>query len=538
MNRPVWADRLWGRARALARWWNRWGALLMTLGFLAIVGEMALRHEMWRDEIQGWLLARDAPMPWNLPRITRYEGHPWLWHLVLWLPSRLTWNPAAMQVAHVLIAAGSVFLLLRFAPFSWPVRLLMAGGYFLAYEWAVIARNYALSVLLFFAFASLYARRWRNAAWMGLALGLAGLTNIHSVIVGFAFLAALCIEYAVAFAGDFRNAKRSLKPALLGFLLAITGLGVGLRATIPPDDSGFATEWHFRWSRERYASTLERVIWAYFPLPEDRIKFWNSNRFLSEGRKPDEERPWWAVSPETRIRTAWLILLAAALFFFRRPWALFPFAAAHIGLLFFLYVKYPGSYRHAGFLFLTFFLALWISRSLTPWRLPADRGKTIMEWVERGFLAALAALLILHVQGATVAYRYDRRHAFSQSNAAAEFLRLRYPNPETRVWAGARSVQAMTVAGHLRLPSMNYLDAQREGSYMIWDKAPRVWPPPQEVVERTRALHERSGKPVVLIATQALPPSLLRRPGWTELGAFRGSITDEEFFLYEYAATP
>ena len=114
-------------------------------------------HEMWRDEMMAWLLARDAATPWQVFSLIKYEGHPGLWYLLIWPFAHLSWNPAWMQALHALIAGAAVFVLLRYAPFSWPLRVVLALGYFLAYEWAVIARNYAVSVLLLFLFCAGYA---------------------------------------------------------------------------------------------------------------------------------------------------------------------------------------------------------------------------------------------------------------------------------------------------------------------------------------------------------------------------------------------
>jgi hypothetical protein len=102
--------------------------VLLTLLFLLAAVAAAAHHEMWKDEIIAWLLARDARTPWEVFSIIKYEGHPGLWHLLLWPLAHLTWNPAAMQGLHVLIASAAVFVLLRYAPFPWPVRVATAAG--------------------------------------------------------------------------------------------------------------------------------------------------------------------------------------------------------------------------------------------------------------------------------------------------------------------------------------------------------------------------------------------------------------------------
>ena len=44
--------------------------------FLAVGAYTTNHHEMWRDEIQAWLLARDSASVFELFAHLKYEGHP------------------------------------------------------------------------------------------------------------------------------------------------------------------------------------------------------------------------------------------------------------------------------------------------------------------------------------------------------------------------------------------------------------------------------------------------------------------------------
>ena len=61
-------------------------ALLVTAVFGAAALFALTQHEMWRDELQAWLLARDSATPLDLMRNLKYEGHPEV--------PRLHWVPA------------------------------------------------------------------------------------------------------------------------------------------------------------------------------------------------------------------------------------------------------------------------------------------------------------------------------------------------------------------------------------------------------------------------------------------------------------
>ena len=105
------------------------------LGFFCLGLILLLRHEMWQDEWQAWLLAKESASLPELFRNLRYEGHPGLWHLGLYLVSRVTFNPLGMQLLHLLVATTAVYLFLKYSPFSRPQKILFILGYFPFYEY-------------------------------------------------------------------------------------------------------------------------------------------------------------------------------------------------------------------------------------------------------------------------------------------------------------------------------------------------------------------------------------------------------------------
>ena len=51
------------------------------------------RHAMWRDELQAFMVAAASNTPLDLFAKLKYEGHPGLWHLLLWVVTRFTTDP-------------------------------------------------------------------------------------------------------------------------------------------------------------------------------------------------------------------------------------------------------------------------------------------------------------------------------------------------------------------------------------------------------------------------------------------------------------
>ena len=52
------------------------------VGYLIFNGILLIRHELWRDEANVWLMARELS-PLQLFREIKYQGHPCLWYLLV-----------------------------------------------------------------------------------------------------------------------------------------------------------------------------------------------------------------------------------------------------------------------------------------------------------------------------------------------------------------------------------------------------------------------------------------------------------------------
>ena len=112
---------------------------------LAVYNAIRLfRHAMWRDELQAFMVAAASNTPLDLFAKLKYEGHPGLWHLLLWVVTRFTTDPVAMQVLHLVIALGVWVLVWRLSPFRPVGKLLLLLSYYLFWEYFVVSRGYAL----------------------------------------------------------------------------------------------------------------------------------------------------------------------------------------------------------------------------------------------------------------------------------------------------------------------------------------------------------------------------------------------------------
>ena len=191
---------------------------LVLLLSMAIATVAVCFHEPWADEAQAWLIARDLGIPGILHQMG-YEGSPPLWHLLLWILTRLHLPYAALGFVSMALVASGMYIWLRWSPLPAPVRLLLPFAFYYQYQYAVVARSYALSTLLAFAAVALWRAKPLRVLPFGLVLALLVQTNLYGCMIA----AGICCAFAWEFLCSFRKQRPSqtqiLQTGAAGFLV-------------------------------------------------------------------------------------------------------------------------------------------------------------------------------------------------------------------------------------------------------------------------------------------------------------------------------
>ena len=508
---------------------NKHYALGLTFLFLAVGAFTASHHEMWRDEIQAWLLARDSTSVFNLFANLKYEGHPGLWHLCLMPLSRITDSPVIMQMFHLLITGVTVYLFVRYSPFNWFQKLLFCFGYFVLYEYAIVARNYALGLLLITVFCVLFRERYKRFIWVGCVLFLLSHTSVHALIVAIAIGVVLCCEYV--FGSRFLKplnqeieAIEDKRPIWIGFALIGIGIMTAVLQLNPPPDTGFAVGWNFNYETKRVNDIVKLISRAYLPITNPTSGFWGSNVLTT-----------YAFFQTIQVPLCYFLMLFSVLLFLKRPTALLTYLISTFGLLAFFYVKYQGSIRHHGFLFLVFLMCCWIYRDspvINLSRTDQQDGDSIVDRVLNVSGTVLVTLLLIcHAIGGITAVRMEHRYIFSYGKLTAEYIKSQ--GMQDFAMVGDKDSAVSTVVGYLGKPRQIYYPrGSRLGSFVRWDNT-RASVSKRRVIEEALKLRSQNTQDVLIILNHALSAKLREQHNLTFLTKFTGStIKDEGFHLY------
>ena len=406
-----------------------WGLLAVLLLF------GGARHEPWFDEAQAWLIARDAS-PWKIvAHVARYEGTPALWHLLIWGLQRLGLAYAQLYLVSSACALTGAALVLFRSPFPIWIRMGIVFSYFFAYQYAVVARSYALDLLFVPLIATMYRSRHERPLIYGLVLGLTANANAHSFV--------LCIPLALEQAWSVLKGRRSPQSLSGPIVYAVLALAAAAQAW-PPHDPDFNSAGGIQLMGARpVIILLEGLIDRsdIFSDPGPGLHIFLSGVILSL-----------------------LVIVTTALLAKAARTATVP-AAMFGGTFLFMLLVY-SNYWHSGIFFLILVFTLW-----TCWCGLSRMSQSGQRWLRLG----LGALLGVQVVCTGAAWSRDWTSDYSAARALAPVLeRLQSDQPSLQI--AAAGFKTFAVQPYLR--SQPFANYEPGPAYYNWSLKSGValWP--------------------------------------------------------------
>ncbi len=418
---------------------------LSLCAYAALILFTAAHHEPWRDEADPWLAARDMNLA-QLFRWFHYAGTPSLWYLVLMPAAKLGLPYFSMQLIHALIAIAVAALVLVFAPFGRVVRLLLIFSSPLGYEYAIVARNYALIALFMVLIAVWFGRRFKQPIVFGLFLALLSNASVHSLIVAGAI--------GIAWGVDAVRQRQITPKLLIGAAIACLGAAITVAELYPaPPDRQFSDEPSKGPSFKTADVVLIRTVFPLAPVDTQKLGNLQGVRLAAV----------WTVFILMRLAAA--LLIGAVIYSLRRYGLLLLTLAIAIAALMYVFMfKWYAGDRHAGVVWLLLLVCVWIARggalsrdaeAPASWRLP----RFAVPLLFLSLMASCGAAFLFHA--------LDWRYGFSGAKEAADFL-AHDLRPSDTVIAYPDPLGAATLP---YLPGRKFWYPGREdfGTYMTWD---------------------------------------------------------------------
>ena len=404
-----------------------------------------LNHELWLDEAQHFLIARDSDSISAIAGNMKYDGHVPLWNYILYFITHyVSDSPLAMQLVHLLIINAAILLFLRHAPFSWALKLSIVFSYYFLFEYSLISRNYALGLVLLFLICHLASYREKYLRWIALLCLLLCATHLF-----FVFAAAGFYLYYLFYFLEKRKFPSSLLLLTVSLIMGISLVSFQL-SQVPEDNTYFhpgSVELDYR-SLTHPLYSLGR---GFLPLPVfGTVYFWNTWLFdlLFFPLK-------WIIS---------LSLLGGTAYFLRKDKkALVFYLACVLLMMAFLFSAQMLGKRYTGMFPVFFICAAWLYRNERTFQFTLQPV-----YLQQVFRLSLYVILFVHLVSGVYAYAQDLRKPFTLARETDRNLEDHHLAKQSIIVDGYGSGPA--ISAYLG-KKVFYLDTNSAGSYLVWKQS-------------------------------------------------------------------
>lgn len=501
--------------------------ILLFYSIVAIVG--IARHEMWRDELEPWLIASCSESLTDFFKNMKMGSNPYVWYLILHFLSKISLNPGIVQIAHLAFAIGAVYLVLRFSPFSLLQKLFLCLGYYLLYEYGIISRGYSLTIFFIFLFCVLYKQYWANGIPLAIVIFfLANATGGFGAILSISFLMFLVTNYLF---NEMSDPKKKQKIKYFGWtvLLIVFSIWVAMKSISPPEDSVYANFWFMKMDSERFFKILGRVWAGYIPIPNlSTINFWNTNVISASGPN---------VFVELFLTFSSLFFaLYGLLLFSKKISVLIFFAASTFGILLFSYLNGAiyiiNGTRYNGFLFLVFIISYWLlsyfpekGKSTIP-MLTSLRERLNIEKYTNGYILFLC---VVNTLAGIIAYSKDLSRDFSSVEKTGKYIVAN--NLQRHAMAGFVDYAISPLSAYTR-KLIYYPERDTSSTFPIWTTR-NYTTDNNQIINRLINFIAKQNDTVLVALNFDLNTSMIGDVKFQHLASFKESIVaDENYSLF------
>ena len=389
---------------------------------------LTAHHELWRDEADSWLLARDASWQ-KMFSILPNKGQPPLWYILLKAANAVGFGWRTMQGINLLAVCIAGWLLVFRSYFTILLVLPLLFSFHLSYEYPVIARNYGLGIfgLYLYAYCQNLDTRFAKSMRVLAQLLMCGST-VHFLALSLVLFAFRILEKLRTRTWDLIAFAKQEVAFIAPFVFSILVLW-------PTGKGQFSSSLFDKFQSQNLRDSLANSL-----LPFDSPS---------------------AATMGLSLVCYWIALSGSA-----KPWRAGAMFLAGAGVLeaIFCFKYYSEAPRHSGLLFIWLITVLWING------LPVKSDRPYFSLLSRRSLAPLVMWLISawNLPIVVNVWQLEATRNFSDAHEAAEILNSESMKNRPVVCWVPRNCTAI-------LPYLSadrkfwYPEINREGTFEYWD---------------------------------------------------------------------
>jgi hypothetical protein len=292
---------------------------------------------------------------------------------------------------------------------------------------------------------------------------------------------------------------------------------------MPPGDStlqGGADQWFLQWDFHRFNQALTRI--------------WNSYILVLV---PGDSKP---LDVFLFALISLGILTFVTTIFLEYPIVLCFYLIGMGGIILFTYLKFLGSARHYGHLYLILITTFWLSQYYTLsnlltqfiFKIPESFIPMItrwLNWTKKNKITFLMIILYAQLAAGIVSFSRDIFLPYSASREVAQYIQAK--GWKDRFIIGSEDFTIAPISGYLER-KIYYPESQKEGSFVLFNQQRKIVND-QEILGQLQTLIHQNPKPLLLILNRKLdasPSGLTIEPIKEFTHSFIGN---EIYYLYE-----
>ena len=224
-------------------------------------------HERWFDEAVAWQIAKNASLHDLLFKVPHYEGHPFLWHLIL-RPFAKAGVPYSLSltIVSLVFMLATIYVVVFHTKLPRILRLSFPFTYFIVYQYGVVTRPYCMMALALMVLAVFHKKRNEKPLRYVAMLFALCLTSAYGIVLAF----GICLEWMIEILRETKWKIRSLvSEKRIQCLFALFLCAIGAVISIIPAKDCFAA----RVSLERtgISNLVNSFIYLGLILPADAL---------------------------------------------------------------------------------------------------------------------------------------------------------------------------------------------------------------------------------------------------------------------------
>jgi hypothetical protein len=420
--------------------WALWALFVL----LSAVG--AFKHELWQDELQAWIIAGESKNFLDLLFNLRFEGHPALWHFLLFVAQFISKMPETMQVVHFLIIISVGWIMVFNSPFTFLQKAAILGGYFFLFEYNIVTRNYAIGLLCLMLILVWFKDYKENRLKLGILFFLMTNSNLYAALLAGVLLLALIIY-------SLQNADNKISlsnPMVLILLIAIIGFIFSAWQIMPNEHNRNYLRYPDGLDFERIKFSFVNFTKVLIPLPNiNQITWWNTNSLISNPMQ---------ISNGEFI-FSFILFLVPIGWFYKNRISLLVYVCSSLLITTFTYITWVPYIRYIGHIYLAIISAWWLNISLDSKKLNADIFFNFKKY-------GLTLMLIVQLIAGFMAYWGDFKSKFSRVKDTASFILTNKLDAD--VMFGYTDYTTTGLCAYLNKP-LFFVQRDTLGKFVYWD---------------------------------------------------------------------